>query len=54
LWLKLMTPEGASLKSELERLLEWQFDSLLSAHGSYLRSGAHAAVEAALKKSFPG
>lgn len=53
IWLKMMTPKGGSLKSEFERLLHWKFDSLLSAHGSYLRTGAHAAVEAALKRSFP-
>jgi hypothetical protein len=53
IWLRVMTPEGGSLKGEFERLLRWQFDGLLSAHGSYLRSGAHAAVEAALKRSFP-
>lgn len=53
IWLKMMTPEGGSLKEEFERLLGWQFDGLLSAHGSYLRTGAHAAVEAALKRSFP-
>jgi hypothetical protein len=35
-------------------LLTWQFDGLLSAHGSLLRAGAHAAVEAALRRSFPG
>jgi hypothetical protein len=53
IWLKVMTPEGGSLKSEFERLLRWQFEGLLSAHGSYLRSGAHAAVAKALKRSFP-
>jgi hypothetical protein len=52
-WLKLMTPEGASLKAEFERLLQWDFDALLTAHGSFLRTGAHAAVTAALKKTFP-
>ncbi len=52
IWLKLMTPEGASLKGEFERLLEWEFDGLVSAHGSYLSSGAHAAVAAALERSF--
>jgi hypothetical protein len=53
IWLKMMTPEGGSLKSEFERLLRWEFDGLLSAHGSYLRSGAHGAVATALKRSFP-
>jgi len=53
IWLKMMTPEGGSLKGEFERLLAWQFDGLLSAHGSYLRTGAHSAVAAALSRSFP-
>jgi len=53
IWLRMMTPEGGLLKGEFERLLGWQFDSMLSAHGSYLRTGAHAAVTAALRRSFP-
>jgi hypothetical protein len=53
IWLKFMTPDGGSLKSEFERLLGLSFDSLLSAHGSFLPSGAHAAVTAALKRAFP-
>jgi hypothetical protein len=53
IWLKMMTSEGASLKGEFERLLRWEFDGLLSAHGSYLSGGAHAAVGAAVERSFP-
>lgn len=53
IWLKMMTPKGGSLKSEFERLLQWEFDGLLSAHGSYRPAGARSAVEAALKRSFP-
>jgi hypothetical protein len=52
IWLKMMTPAGAPLQSEFERVLRWDFDSLLSAHGSYLATGAHAAVEAAVKRRF--
>jgi hypothetical protein len=48
-----MTPAGGSLKSEFERLLGWEFDSLLGAHGSHLRAGAHAAVAAAVTRAFP-
>jgi len=47
IWLKVMTPEGESLKNEFERLLELKFDSLLSAHGSFLASGAHDTAERA-------
>ncbi len=53
IWLKMMTPEGGSLKSEFERLLTLDFDQLLSAHGSFLEKGAHANVEAAVRKAFP-
>jgi hypothetical protein len=53
IWLKLMTPEGGSLEGELRRLLELEFDALLSAHGSLLAEGAHAAVEAAVDRAFP-
>lgn len=52
MWLKMMTPEGASLESEFRRLLERDFDQLLSAHGTFLASGAHAACERAVDKTF--
>ena len=52
-WMKLMTPAGQSLRDEFRRLLELEFDALLSAHGTYLRDGAHAAVEAAVAKAYP-
>ncbi len=52
-WLKLMTPEAASLKQEFERLLSLDFDALLSAHGSFLAHGAKAAVQAAIERAFP-
>lgn len=54
IWLKLMTPEGGSLEGEFRRLLGLDFDTLLSAHGSLLRGGAHAAVSKAVDKAFPG
>ena len=53
IWLKLMTPEGGSLKSEFERLLTLDFDRLLSAHGSLLESGAKDSVAAAVRRAFP-
>ncbi len=52
LWVKAMTPEGGNLESEFRRLLELDFDQLLSAHGSLLTSGAHAACERAIDKMF--
>ena len=54
IWLKMMTPEGGSLKSVFERLLTLDFDRLLSAHGSLLTSGAKDAVAVAVRKAFPG
>ncbi len=53
IWLKSMTPEGASLEGEFRRLLEFKFRHLLSAHGSFLRDTAHPAVEAAIDRAFP-
>lgn len=52
IWLKAVTPPGGSLRADFERLLQWRFDSLLSAHGSLLASGAHAAAAAAVHKAF--
>jgi hypothetical protein len=55
MWVKAMTPEGGSLESEFRRLLdELEFDQLLSAHGSLLETGAHAACERAVDKMFSG
>ncbi len=52
IWIKVMTPEGASLKPEFERLLAHDFDALVSAHGSFLQTGAKAAVKKAIHKVF--
>jgi len=51
-WLKLMTPEGASLESEFQDLLMLEFDKLLSAHGTLITGGAHAAVQEAVARAF--
>lgn len=51
-WLKLMTPEGGNLESEFRRLLQLEFDKLLSGHGTLIESGAHAAVEQAVNRAF--
>ena len=51
-WMKLLTGKGDSLEDEFERLLKWQFDKLLSAHGTLLESGAHAAVTAAVARAY--
>ncbi len=53
IWLKMMTPEGGSLKRDFERLLTLDFDRLLSAHGSLLTAGAKDAAAMAVRKAFP-
>jgi len=52
MWVKMMTPKGRRLESEFRRLLEVDFDQLLSAHGTLLESGAHEACERAVDKMF--
>ena len=52
MWVKMMTPEGGNLESEFRRLLDLEFDQLLSAHGSFLETGAHEACEQAVGKMF--
>ena len=53
IWLKVMTPEGGSLKRDFESLLTLDFDRLLSAHGSLLATGAKDSVARAVRKAFP-
>lgn len=51
-WTKLMATERGSLEDDLRQLLKLDFNRLLAAHGTYLASGAHAAVRAAIDKAF--
>jgi len=52
IWLKYQTSEDESLEPEFRRLLQLKFDCLLAAHGTLLKTGAHAAVELAVDKAF--
>ena len=52
-WMKLMTPDGGSLKAEFDEILELDFDSLLSAHGTFLATGAHDGVRKAVASAYP-
>ncbi len=52
IWLRYMTPEGQSLENEFRALLELPFDSLLSAHGTLLTTGAHCSVKEAINNAF--
>jgi hypothetical protein len=54
IWAKRMPVEGISVESEFRRLLELDFDQLISAHGSFLSSGAHEACRRAVDKQFSG
>lgn len=51
-WLKRVTPKGESLRPDFERLLTLDFDSLVAAHGSLLRSEAKQHLQAAMRKTF--
>ncbi|WOT05393.1 hypothetical protein [Shewanella youngdeokensis] len=39
-WLKQVTPKGGSIKEDFARILQLDFDALVSAHGVCLRDGA--------------
>ena len=52
IWVKLLVEDETGIKREFQRLLSLPFEQLLSAHGTFLPSGAHAAVTAAYKKIF--
>jgi hypothetical protein len=49
IWLKYMSSRGGNLQADFERMLEWPFNKMISAHGALLDEGAHAAVERAVR-----
>jgi hypothetical protein len=51
-WLKNLTKNGGSVRPDFDRLLELDFDTLISAHGTPLMTGAHDAVTAAVDRAF--
>ena len=51
-WMKMLVTDKAGIRAEFERLLELDFDQLAAAHGTFVPSGAHAAVAAAFAKMF--
>jgi hypothetical protein len=51
-WLAGATPAGGSLERDFQRLLGFDFDHMLGAHGGFHRGGAKRAVEAAVEKAF--
>ena len=52
LWMKALTKKGGSLRPDFDRLLGLEFDSLVSAHGTPLMSGAHEAARKAVEYAF--
>jgi hypothetical protein len=44
IWLKMVTPKGASMRADFERILALDFDNLVSAHGTPKLGGAKAAL----------
>ena len=51
-WLKNLTKEGGSIQPDFDRLLNFEFDALVSAHGTPLMQGAHEAVRQAVDRAF--
>ena len=51
-WLKRVTPKGSSMKSEFEKLLTLDFDSIIAAHGLQLESGAKKALSEEVRRVF--
>ena len=52
-WLKRVTPKGGSLKGDFDKLLQLDFDHLVSAHGTVLRGGARLQLAVLVNKIFP-
>lgn len=52
MWMDGLATDRNGMKGEFERLMEWQFDQLLSAHGTFLAKGAHQEVRQAFDKMF--
>ena len=51
-WLKRVTPKGGSIESDFIKLMSLDFDSLVAAHGSLLKSGAKNLLNQELAKVF--
>jgi hypothetical protein len=51
-WLKMMTPEGGSLRPDFERLMQLEFDHLIGGHGVPRVGAARPALAATLARVF--
>lgn len=52
MWMKIAVQDKAGIKADFERLLTFDFDQLLSAHGTFVEKGAHARVKQTFDKTF--
>lgn len=52
IWRRAVTPPGGSLRADFERLLQWRFEALVSAHGGFLAQGAQASARAAVRRAY--
>ena len=52
IWLKLMTPAGGSLRADFDRILGFEFDKMIGAHGGPWRSGAREKARTAVENAF--
>lgn len=51
-WVKLLVTDRSGIAEEFKRLLAWDFDQLIAAHGTFLPQGAHAQVQQAFDTMF--
>jgi hypothetical protein len=51
-WLKRATPKGVTLEQDFENLLKLDFDALIAAHGSLIRSGAKNQLRDEIRTTF--
>lgn len=51
-WLKRVTPQGKSLQTDFENLLQLDFDALIAAHGTLLKTNAKAQLINVVKRKF--
>lgn len=52
-WLRRVTPKGKTLKGDFERLLALDFDAIVAAHGTFIKSGAKELLRDEVRRTFP-
>lgn len=51
-WMKYMTSEDGSIRPDFDRLLQLDFEHLVSAHGTLLQTNARAGVGVAVERAY--